>query len=120
MINGSKLRKIFSHIMRKENRNSEGECYQVNSKVKAIYDDQKQELISLLINDNEVTTEYYSLCLQNYHFVNSKNYLNVSQEELLESGKRKVVSTSAQDVLEEYLRNNQNINSKVEGRLKYQ
>jgi F0F1-type ATP synthase beta subunit len=40
-------------------------------------------------------------------------------EELLASGKSKVIATSAQQVLEEYLRNNQNITSKVEGRLAY-
>jgi len=120
-IDGSKLKGIFSHIMRTENRNSEGECYQVNNKVKAVYSDERHELISLSANGEEVEdTEHYSICMQGYHFNNSKTYLGISQEELLGSGKRKVVSTSAQEVLEEYLRNNQNINSNVERRLVYQ
>ena len=120
-IDGSKLKGIFSYIMRTENRNSEGECYQVNNKVKAVYSDERHELISLSVNGEGVEdTEYYSICLQGYHFNNSKAYLGISQGELSGSGKRKVVSTSVQEVLEEYLRNNQNINSKVEGRLVYQ
>jgi 5'-nucleotidase/UDP-sugar diphosphatase len=120
-IDGSKLKGIFSHIMRTENRNSEGECYQVNNKVKAVYSDERHELFSLSVNGEDVDdAERYSMCLQGYHFNNSKAYLDISQEELLGSGKRKVVSTSAQEVLEEYLRNNQNISSKVEGRLVYQ
>ena len=120
-IDGSKLKGIFSYIMRTENRNSEGECYQVNNKVKAVYSDERHELISLSVNGEGVEdTEYYSICLQGYHFNNSKAYLGISQGELSGSGKRKVVSTSVQEVLEEYLRNNQNINSKVEGRLDYQ
>lgn len=46
-------------------------------------------------------------------------HLNITQEELLASGKSKVVTTSAQQVLEEFLRNNQNVSRKVEGRLVY-
>jgi 5'-nucleotidase/UDP-sugar diphosphatase len=119
-ISGGKLKKIFSHIMRPENRNSEGECYQVNGKVKAVYSDAYHELVSLTIDGSNVSnTEFYTICMQGYHFNNAASYLNITQEELLESGNTKVVSTSAQEVLEEYLRNHQNIKRKVEGRLVY-
>ena len=50
-VSGKNLQKIFSHIMRPSNRNSEGECYQVNSKVQAVYNDKKRKLESLTIND---------------------------------------------------------------------
>jgi len=63
-ISGADLKKIFNHIMRTENRQGEGECYQVNHQVK-------------------------------------------------------VVATSAQQVLEEYLRGHQNADKKIEGRLGY-
>jgi 5'-nucleotidase len=106
--------------MRKENRNSEGECYQVNGKVKAEYDDTERGLSSLRLDENRVSPqELYTICLQGYHFKNSIEYLNITEGELLESGKTKVVSTSAQEVLEEYLRDHQNIGRKVEGRLVY-
>jgi 5'-nucleotidase len=120
-ITGDKLTKIFSHVMRKENRDSEGECYQVNQKVKAIYDDSSEELVSLKINDIQVSDlEPYTICLQGYHVSNSGEYLNISNEELLQSGSSRVISTSAQEVLEEYLRNHQNITRRIEGRLVYQ
>jgi len=48
-VKGSTIKKIFSHIMRKENRNSEGECYQVNSGIEAVYSDSRGQLISLSI-----------------------------------------------------------------------
>ena len=119
-IRGDNLRKIFFHIMRLENRTSEGECYQVNNKVKAVYSDAQHDLTSLLINDkNVLNTDFLTICLQGYHFNNSLSYLNITQEELSESGRPKVVATSALEVLEEYLRNHQNIKSKVEGRLTY-
>lgn len=120
-ISGVKLKEIFNHIMRPNNRDGEGECYQINSRVKAVYDNQKKELISLVIDDKPVeNTEFYTVCMQGYHFNQSKKYLNISNKDLLESGKSKVVSTSAQEVFEEFLRNNQNIIRKVEGRLIYQ
>jgi 5'-nucleotidase/UDP-sugar diphosphatase len=119
-ITGAKMKKIFSHIMRPENRNSEGECYQVNSKVRATYSDSKHELFSLTIDGHTVSdNELYRICLQGFHANNSQPYINLSQEELLESAKTKVVSTSTKEVLEEYLRNHQNVNRNVEGRLQY-
>jgi len=64
-------------------------------------------------------TDTYTICLQGYHYGNSTEYINISQEELTRIEKPRVISTSAQEVLEEYLRNNQNTRSKVEGRLVY-
>ena len=120
VIDGAKLRRIFTHTMRPSNRGSEGECYQVNSKVKATYEDASHRLTSLLINGKEVSdTALYRICLQGYHAWNSVANLNVTSNELLESGKSKVVSTSAYHVLDEYLRNHQNISREVEGRLTY-
>ena len=117
---GSTLISIFNHIMRNENRTGEGECYQLNSKVKAKYSEKVKKLISLEINGNEVeNNKFYRICIQNYHFNNSETYLNVSNEELLKSGKQKVITTSAQQVLEEWFRNHQNETRKIEGRIIY-
>ena len=119
-INGYKLKKIFSHIMRPENRNSEGECYQVNKNVKAVYNDNQKKLTELKINETPVKDDaIYTICAQGYHIKNSDNYLNISLEDLESDGMSKVVSTSAQEVIEEYLRYNQNLSRKIEGRLQY-
>jgi 5'-nucleotidase len=119
-ITGAQLKKIFEHIMRTPNRDGEGECYQVNSRVKAVYSDKTHKLESLKIDEKEVeNTAFYIICMQGFHFKNSDAYLNITNQELLESGKTKVVSTSAQDVLREYLRTHQNIDKSTEGRLKY-
>jgi 5'-nucleotidase len=119
-VTGAQLRNMFEHFMRKENRDGEGENYQVNQELKAIYNDKTKTLESLKIKDVEVENDqFYTLCIQNFHFKNSKSYLNITNEELTASGKTKVVSTSAQEVFEEFLRNNQNIYREVEGRLVY-
>lgn len=119
-IKGSQLKKIFAHIMRKENRDGEGECYQVSVGVESVYNDTKGKLESLSIKGQMVKDDKeYTICLQGYHVSSSADYLNISEDELRKSGKSKVVSTSAQSVLEEYLGNHQNISREVEGRLVY-
>jgi len=117
---GSVLKKIFGHIMRLDNRDGEGECYQVNNGVSAAYSNKENKLIVLKINGQEVEDGVgYKIAMQNYHFNNSSSYLNVSNRDLLTGAGEKVVTTSAKQVLEEYLRNNQNITRKIEGRLSY-
>ncbi len=120
-VSGQALKKIFTHIMRIDNRDGEGECYQTNRGVQAIYNDKKKKLVSLTINGREVKNEnIYTLCLQGYHVKSAPDYLNISHEELLGLGEEKIITTSAQQVLEEYLRNHQNLTSQVEERLLYQ
>lgn len=118
IVSGAQLKKIFSHIMRIENRDGEGECYQINKGVEAVYNDKEKKIESLSIKGEPAENEKtYTICLQGYHANNAKEYLSISEKEMLKSGKSKVVTTSAQEVLEEYLRNNQNIKSSIEGRL---
>jgi 5'-nucleotidase/UDP-sugar diphosphatase len=119
-ITGSKLRKMFEYFMRTENRNGEGENYQVSSKVKAVYSDKGHKLVSLKFNDAEVLPDqFFTIALQGYHLNNCADYLNITKEELEEAGSSKVVSTSVQEILEEWLRNNQNVSRETEGRLLY-
>ena len=120
VVDGAKLRKIFAHIMRKSNRNSEGECFQVNNSVKAVFDDSQDKLISLKINGLEVEDEQeFKIGIQSYHFNNCQKNLNISEEELSMIARPKVVVSSMSAVLDEYLRHHQNLNAAVEGRLVY-
>lgn len=117
-ITGAQLKRIFAHIMRPENRNGEGECYQVNGKIRARYSDAAHELVSLYWNGAPVRDDQLlTLGIMGYHLNSCTSYLNITPEELRASGKSKVVTTSVQEVLEEYLKNHQNIGRKVEGRL---
>jgi 5'-nucleotidase / UDP-sugar diphosphatase len=119
-ISGAELKHIFAHFMRPANRNGEGECYQVNDRIKACYSDEEGELFSLSLDGQPVCDDQrLTIGIMGYHVINCLTYLNISQEELRGSGKTKVVTTSAQEVMEEYLKNPQNIRRGVEGRLVY-
>ena len=117
-VTGAQLKKVFSHIMRAENRNSEGECYQVNHGVEAVYLDASSELESLTLEGRPAMDDgQYTICLQGYHYTNSEPNLGLTNEELTAIHSPTVVTTSARDVLEEHLRGSQGLSSKVEGRL---
>jgi 5'-nucleotidase len=115
---GEQLRRIFSHIMRPENRDGEGECYEVNAAVHAVYNDRKKLLESLEVNGKPVDdARHYTLGLTGYHADNCLKNLNLNPDELTHLGGTKVVATSVTSVLEEYLRANPNLSRRVEGRL---
>jgi 5'-nucleotidase len=119
-ISGADIKGIFEHIMRPENRNGEGECYEINEGVRAVYHDGLRRLVSLTIKGEPVNPErMYSICIPGFHLNNADRYLGISQARLQESGKTRVVTTSAMQVLEEYMRNHQNVKKAVEGRLTY-
>lgn len=116
-ITGEQLRDVFSHVMRIENRDGEGEFYQVNGKVRATYSNDEAKLLSLKIDGNEVRDEQnYTITLQGYHISNSTKNLNITNDELTALGSGKVVTTSAYQVFEEWLRVHPNLSSKIEGR----
>ena len=116
---GAMLKRMFAHFMRTENRNGEGECYQVNGRIRAAYNDGAHELVSLTFDSQLVADDgLYTIGLAGYHVTNSQ-YLNVSNDDLVVSGSSKVIATNIADVLEEYLKGHQNIGRKVEGRLAY-
>ena len=121
IIDGTQLKRIFTHIMRPENRNSEGECYQVNGKIRAVYNNAAHQLVSLDFEGAPVVdTQTYSISLIGYHILNSAAFLNITNEELMARCPPKVIATNVAEALEEYLKNHQNIGRKVEGRLTYQ
>ncbi len=116
---GAALKRAFAHFMRAENRNGEGECYQVNGAVRAVYSEGGRRLASLEVRGRPVEDgATYTVALQDFQFRNSGRYLDITNEEL-NSGAHKVVTTSGQQVLDEYLRNHQNAARYIEGRLVY-
>jgi 5'-nucleotidase/UDP-sugar diphosphatase len=117
-VTGRQLKGIFSHIMRPENRDGEGECYEVNAAVRAVYNDRKKALESLEVGGVPVDdSRHYSLGLIGYHADNCTKNLDITPDDLSRLGGTKIVATSTISVLEEYLQAHPNLNRRVEGRL---
>jgi 5'-nucleotidase / UDP-sugar diphosphatase len=120
-VSGESLWHVFNHWMRPENRDGEGECYQVNAGVRAIYSDNDRQLLNLWVDDKPVDPDrLYTLGLQGFHASNSQANLDLSMEELQAAGRSRVVATCVQDLVLEYLREHQNFKEAVEERLVYQ
>jgi 5'-nucleotidase/UDP-sugar diphosphatase len=117
-ITGAQLKKMFAHIMRPANRiPGESQCYQVSKGVQAVYNDSEKRLESLSLNGQPVQDDnQYTICVENYHYKNSLKNLGLTAEEVANA---KVVTTSGQDVLQEYLSSHQLLDSHVEGRLTF-
>lgn len=120
VITGAQLKHAFAGFMRPENCNGEGEYYQVNRGVQAVYDRSRHELVSLTLGGVPVEdAQHYSICLQGYHYKNAGVGLQLTAAELEAVERPRLLATSGRDVVEEYLRNHQNVNAEVEGRLRY-
>jgi 5'-nucleotidase/UDP-sugar diphosphatase len=117
-VTGVHLVKIFTHIMRAENRIAgQSEYFQVNKGIKAVYSDVLHRLESLSINGQSIEDDnQYTICMDGYRYHNSEPTLGITHQEL---GTPKVITTSRKDVIEEYLSHHQNIDSHIEGRLVY-
>ncbi len=119
-VSGEQLERTFGHIMRNENRDGEGECYQVNAGVRAVFDTNADTLVSLEVSGQPVDrTAEYTICLQGYHAKNAEEYLAIPEAVLGDPADAKVVATSAREVLEERLRDSHNAGARVEGRFEY-
>jgi 5'-nucleotidase / UDP-sugar diphosphatase len=119
-VNGQQLKEIFTHIMRIENRDGEGECYQINQGIEAVYSELEKKLISLRVAGHTVDdAKTYRIAMQGYHYNNAATYLGLDLKFMQTLSDHKVISTSAQQVFIEYLNSHQNIESKLEGRLKF-
>ncbi|MCL4465826.1 MAG: bifunctional metallophosphatase/5'-nucleotidase [Chloroflexi bacterium] len=120
-VTGADLKQMFNHWMRPENRTGEGECYQVNAGVRAVYDEGVRGLQSLSVAGQPVADgKTYTVAMPGYHARSSQKFFAINPDELVRLGPSKVVCTRMQDALEEYFRNNQNVRRGVEGRLVYQ
>lgn len=120
VLTGAQLKRAFAYFMRPENRTGEGECYQVNQGVRAVYSDAEHRLVSLTVDDQPLDDDdHYTMALPLYHFRNTQRFLTLTAEEMVAIKPHRTVATSIPDVLEEYLRAHQNLSSKVEGRLTY-
>ncbi len=117
-LNGEQLKKMFSHILRAEAFLGHTEFYQFSRSLRVVYDRSSEEFHEFCVNGNEVgDKEVYSIAIQGYHFNNLHEFLGLSPQELLQSGKPKVLTASCLNVLEEGFVTGINKLHKVDGRL---
>ncbi|HSL93015.1 MAG TPA: 5'-nucleotidase C-terminal domain-containing protein, partial [Bacillota bacterium] len=118
-LTGEQLRRAFAKILLVENLNNSSEHYQVNRGIEIIYDDTKDSIVSFKIDGADLQDNVlYRVGLASYHYNNLDKFLGLSMDEVLANGRATVLATSQTDVIEEYFMDHNNLNSRVEGRIR--
>ena len=118
-VTGTQLERMIRHILRDEAFQGEHtEFYQFSHGTHIVWSRSEQTFRTLTLDSEALYAErLYTVAVQKYHYNNLKPFLDITLEEVEKNGKIRVLSTSARDVVEEYLTVNQHLSREVEGRL---
>ena len=118
-VTGTQLERMIRHILRDEAFQGEHtEFYQFSHGTHIVWSRSEQTFRTLTLDGEALYAErLYTVAVQKYHYNNLKPFLDITLEEVEKNGKIRVLSTSARDVVEEYLTVNQHLSGEVEGRL---
>ena len=118
-VTGAQLTRMLRHILRDEAFQGEHtEFYQFSHGMRIVWSRSEGQFQELTLDGEPLHDDrLYSVAVQKYHYNNLKDFLDITPEEAEENGKIRVLSTSARDVVEEYLTVNQHLSRTVDGRL---
>ena len=110
-LDGSQLKKALKHIFREEAFLGTTEYYQFSKDIRIVYDREKAQLLELSYEGVEVADQHlFHVGLQQYHFMNTLEFLNLSEEDINRYQKPRILSTSAFDTILEYLSSHHRLN----------
>ena len=115
-VTGEQLKRMLLYMLRDEAFEGEHtEFYQLSEGLQVNYDLKKHELTKFTFEGKNIKDDdEFKLGLQKFHFNNIELGFNIKLDELEKNGKSKIIATSCREVLEEYLSNNQHLDSSVE------
>ncbi|MGM9597960.1 MAG: bifunctional metallophosphatase/5'-nucleotidase [Eubacteriales bacterium] len=118
-VSGSQLRRMILFMLRDEVwQGAHCEFYQLSKGMKVVYDRQKRELLEMSFENEPIKDEkFYTVGLQQYHYLNMADNLAVTYAEVSANRKPRVVATSCRDVLDEYLSIHQHLDRSTDERL---
>ncbi len=103
-VTGEQLRRMVKHILRDDAWRGITEFYQFSKGFRVVYDKTRREILSLTLNGEDIKDDkLYTIGLQDYHFNNMDEFLNVSLEEVRKNAPTRKLATNCTDVIEEYM-----------------
>ena len=119
-VTGAQLKKMILFMLRDEVwEGSHCEFFQLSKGVCVIYDKQGHKFKEFSLHGEPIEDEkLYKIGLQYYFYLNMKDFFSVSHEDIEPNGKPRRVATSCREVLDEYLSCHQNLEHRIDGRLK--
>lgn len=117
-VTGEQFRRMVQHILRDEAWTGETEFYQFSKGIHIKYRKSSHTIEEFTYNGKEIKDDdRITLGLQNYHYINFDEFLGVPLEEVAKNRKPRVVATSINNIIEEYLVTHQGLDAQVEGRI---
>ena len=118
-VTGGEFREMIRHMLREGVWQGEHcEFYQLSEGTEIVYDRKSREFKKFCLNGEPIEEErIYRIGLTKYHFSNFDEFFNVPIEKIKLHRKPKMVATSANDIIEEYLSSHNQLDREVEGRL---
>ena len=118
-ISGAQLKHMILYMLRDEVWDgAHCEFFQLSNGMRVVYERGTRTLKEFSLGEEPISDErIYKVGFQHYFYLNSKDFFNISHEELEQNGKPRRVATSCCEVLEEYLSSHQNLDRRISGRL---
>lgn len=118
-VTGAQFKQMMLFMLRDEQWTEHCEFYQISKGVEIEYiKNEKQfskfNFMGKPVSDDQILT----LGIEKFHFINLEEHTSVSEEEVEMNAKARVISTSCNQIYEEYLSENQLMDADVEGRIK--
>ena len=104
-VTGAQLKRMVNHIFREDFFDGERiETYQFSHGLKVICSMSEKCVKDVLFEGKPIADDQlFKIGMQGFHFKNMGDFFGVSEDEVVENSPYKVLTTSAMDVLDEYL-----------------
>lgn len=117
-VTGEQFRSMVKYLLRDEAWEGHTEFYQMSKGVHIVYNRTTKELLKCEFRGKDVGTyDEILIALQHYHFINFTEFFGIPYEEVEANMKPRVVATSVNNIIEEYLTTHPGLDAQVEGRI---
>ena len=117
-VTGAQFRRMIQFIFRDEAWEGHTEFYQYSKGVRIVYRKSTHTIEELSFHGEPFEDDrFYLIALQNYHYNNFDQFFNVPLEEVKANMRPRVVATSVNNIIEEYLSVLPGLNARIEGRI---
>lgn len=117
-VTGAQFKRMILHIFRDEAWEGHTEFYQYSKGVRIVYRKSTHSLEELSFKGQPIRdNQELLIALQNYHYTSFDEFMGVPLEEVSKNMKPRVVSTSVNNLVEEYFATHKDLDAHVEGRI---
>lgn len=116
---GAQLKRAWRRINRDEAlAGNHTEYYQMSEGCRMVYSKGRHEVVEFTLNGEPIEDDrLYTVALQDFHYNNLEDGLDITLDELKANMTPRVIATSDQDIIEEYLKANHLADRHIEDRI---